>query len=291
MDQLIEQFQLERILSHDPRTKHVYLLGHINDQHAIVSFEKARYSDSELVELTSRTSNLEDCNNNNIYSWGMGHLKLDKANTHIKIIYPATELHIRKYEHQQRRMIIETPLLYKQITLPYITSLPLDRIQWVYNILQGKSETDRIIYQDKENEKGFVILPDMKWDGTQESLYWVAIIMRNDIQSLRSLNHHHLNLLKGIRDTVYQLAKEKYGMDKDLLRLFIHYQPSYYHFHIHITAISFVDAPGIVVGQAHLLDTVIDNIELYNDYYQKATLPFIIGERHPLYLAYQEKKE
>ncbi|KAI9261666.1 HIT-like domain-containing protein [Phascolomyces articulosus] len=307
MDQVIEQFQFERVLSHDPRTKLVYILGRIQDQHAIVSFEKARYSDSELPQLTTRTQRpLDDANENNIYGWGMANVRLDAADTHIKTIYPATELHIRKYEHQQRRMIVETPALYEQITYPYIKSVPAERIQWVINILNGTSEADRVIYRqgnikdskdkdeeekkEEEEEDEFVILPDMKWDGTKESLYWVAIAMRDDILSLRSLNRTHLDLLKKIRDTAYRLAKERYDMDKDLLRLFIHYQPSYYHFHVHITAISFADAPGVVAGQAHLLDTVIDNIELYNDYYQRATLPFTIGERHPLFLAYQQQE-
>ncbi|KAI9492628.1 HIT-like domain-containing protein [Zychaea mexicana] len=286
MEKVLDQFQFERVLSHDPRSKLVHILGRINGEHAIVSFEKARYADTDIPELASRTCQLVDSNHNNIYGWGMGTVKLATADTNIKTIYPATELHIRKYEHQQRHMIIETPDMYKQITLPYIQSLPAERIQWVFNILEGKSEADRVLYRSNDRETGFVVLPDMKWDGTQESLYCVAIAMRSDILSLRSLNRSHLPLLKNIRDTAYQLVKDKYGMDKDLLRLFIHYQPSYYHFHVHLTAMSFADAPGVVAGQAHLLDTVIDNIELYDDYYQRAKLPFTIGERHPLYLAH-----
>ena len=45
---------------------------------------------------------------------------------------------------------------------------------------------------------------------------------------------------------------------------------------------------GISVERAHLLSTVIQNIELMPDYYQKATLLFAVAENDPLYKEYQE---
>ena len=38
------------------------------------------------------------------------------------VVYPATDKHIEKYSICQRFLINETPELYEQITLPYITS-------------------------------------------------------------------------------------------------------------------------------------------------------------------------
>lgn len=286
LEYILRNFQFERVLSHDTRTKLVYVLGRVEDKPAILSFERMAYDDKLCRELAARTRGLKDAVENNIYGWAEGTVSFEGApDTHIKSIFPATELHVSKYSEQARLMVVETPALYENITLPYIQQLPAERIQWVRNILDGTSEADRVIYRQ---EKEFVILPDMKWDGSPESLYWVAIADREDILSLRSLTQEHLGLLKAIRAAACRLAQERYGMTQEQLRLFVHYQPSYYHFHVHITALSFVDAPGVFVGQAHLLDTVINNIEMYNDYYQRATLPFTIGERHPLYALFQD---
>lgn len=72
--------------------------------------------------------------------------------------------------------------------------------QWVYNILEGKTEQDRIIYDNKSESEGFVLLPDLKWDGlTKETLYLLAIVRQRGIKSLRDLDETHLPLLKRIR--------------------------------------------------------------------------------------------
>lgn len=73
--------------------------------------------------------------------------------------------------------------------------------QWVYNILEGKSEQDRILYNNKCERDGFVLLPDLKWDGlTKETLYLLAIVRRRGIKSLRDLDESVLPLLKRVRD-------------------------------------------------------------------------------------------
>lgn len=72
--------------------------------------------------------------------------------------------------------------------------------QWVTNILEHKSETDRVVFEDSSPEIGFILLPDLKWDGKQiEDLYLVAIVHQRGIKSLRDLNTCHLALLKNIK--------------------------------------------------------------------------------------------
>jgi m7GpppX diphosphatase len=46
------------------------------------------------------------------------------------IIYPATEVHVRKYEKQRRHIIRETPERYDKFIVPYIESMKGSRIQW-----------------------------------------------------------------------------------------------------------------------------------------------------------------
>jgi len=72
-------------------------------------------------------------------------------------------------------------------------------IQWVYNVLEHKKEADRIVYEDPDPKTGFILAPDLKWDGkTVEDLYLTAIVHPRDIKSLRELNQDHILLLKNI---------------------------------------------------------------------------------------------
>lgn len=74
-------------------------------------------------------------------------------------------------------------------------------LQWVYNILEHKAETERIIFEDDDPKIGFILAPDLKWDGKiLEVLYLLAIVHQRDIKSLRDLTAKHLPLLTNIRD-------------------------------------------------------------------------------------------
>lgn len=46
---------------------------------------------------------------------------------------------------------------------------------------------------------------------------------------------------------------------------------------------------GINAGKAHLLTTIINNIEMQGNYYQKATLDYVIKESDPLFNRFEEK--
>ena len=49
---------------------------------------------------------------------------------HVKVIWPATEIHVRKYSEQERFMISETPELYAKAVVPYMDHFPPERVQW-----------------------------------------------------------------------------------------------------------------------------------------------------------------
>jgi m7GpppX diphosphatase len=48
----------------------------------------------------------------------------------VKLIWPATEVHIRKYTAQPRFMVHETPKIYQDVVVPYIESFPPERLDW-----------------------------------------------------------------------------------------------------------------------------------------------------------------
>ena len=79
-------------------------------------------------------------------------------------------------------------------------------------------------------------------------------------------------------------------MTKDSLRAYLHYQPSYYHLHVHFTHLRF-SAPKSSVGEAHLLDDIIDNIATIDPmFYAKRTLSFVVKESSLLWKEFAGKK-
>jgi Scavenger mRNA decapping enzyme C-term binding len=97
----------------------------------------------------------------------------------------------------------------------------------VEDVLSGKAEADKVLYNNLCPSTGYVILPDSKWDLiTRSSLYLVAIIRSKDISSLRDLQKKHLDMLRSIRREAARVV-EKWGLGPRDLRLFVHYQPSY----------------------------------------------------------------
>jgi m7GpppX diphosphatase len=131
-----------------------------------------------------------------------------------------------------------------------------------------------------------MLLPDLKWDGvTAETMYVTAIVMNRRIKSIRDLRQSHLPLLENIKIQCLAAIKEKYGVNSNEVRAYFHYQPSYYHLHVHFNYLKY-DAPGIFCDKAHLLDTVINNIKMVPNYYEKATLSFTVRENDKLYNAY-----
>lgn len=200
----------------------------------------------------------------------------------VTIIYPASEKHISKYSAHARYIVEETADDYRSVTLPHLEQEQLS-LEWLYNILEHRKEKDRIIYEDPSEETGFILLPDLKWDGkTVEQLYLLALVRPRGIKSLRDLSAAHLPLLRNLKESGTKAIKERYGIDSDHLRVYVHYQPSFYHLHVHFTYLKH-DPPGIHCEKSHLLTAIIENLELVPDYYQKVTLSCVLSETDKLY--------
>ncbi|CAH6719877.1 inactive diphosphatase Dcs2p [[Candida] jaroonii] len=286
--QLIKQFKFERLLKSDPQTKQIVVLGTVENEHAIVTIEKSHFLVEGNIEVNDIINELKLIQNNDVYYWSSSTINQELPDTpgaKVNVIYPATETHIRKYSPQKFHMVLETPEMYENYVVPYIETMKGDRIKWVYNILFEGKESESFVYHDKDLETGFVLLPDMKWDRISlDSLYLCTIVNRKDISSVRDLTGDHIEYLKTLKSTILKVTSEKYAIDKDELRLFVHYQPSYYHFHIHVVTVKHPGlGDGINVGKAILLDDIIENLKLSSSYYQKRTIPYLLGENHGLW--------
>nr|CAD2203550.1 unnamed protein product [Meloidogyne enterolobii] len=204
------------------------------------------------------------------------------------LIYPANAFDIQKYRRQEFFILYETPEDYKNITCNYLVETKqFENLKWVYNFLDKKSEEERIIYENPDKHDGFILAPDLKWNGTNlDELYLLAVAHRRDLHSIRDLTPNELPLLENIRDECAKTIEEKYGLKKSQLKMYFHYQPTFYHLHVHIVHIKY-EAPGLSCTSV-LLDSVIENLKIYSDFYTKATLPFLRKENDPLYKKFVE---
>lgn len=288
---LIHDFKAVRVLKTDPQTKSLALLGTIDGKDAIINVEKSHFTVEDDISEAFIDDLVNECqiiNNNDIYYWYLTSLKQklpENPGAKLNLIYPATDVHIKKYDEQNYHMVNETAEMYSKFVVPYINTMKGDRIKWVYNILFEGKESETFIHHDTDKDNGFVLLPDMKWDKiNMDSLYLCVIVNRTDISSVRDLNGTHVEYLLRIRQQIRTITSEKFPVKKDELRIFIHYQPSYYHFHIHVVNIKHPGlGNGIAVGKAILLDEVIENISSQSDYYQKKSITYVLGESHGLW--------
>ncbi|XP_018324631.1 m7GpppX diphosphatase [Agrilus planipennis] len=282
----LSDFKVDKILHNNTSRKTVCVQGSFKelDGPAIVLLEKTAFQEEHVTNesgLFSEKGVLAKTFDNDIYGNYDFFPAIELNSIKTTVIHPATEKHIEKYSRQNLYLIEETPDIYNKIVLPHITAEQFD-VQWVFNILEHKAETDRIICEDTDPEIGFVLVPDLKWNGSVETLYLLALIKKRGIKSLRDLKQEHLPLLRNIKQKCTEAIKSKYGLDTTQLRIYLHYQPSFYHLHIHFTYLRH-EAPGITTERAHLLANIISNIELLPDYYQKVTIPFVVRESDKLY--------
>ncbi|VVT47113.1 uncharacterized protein SAPINGB_P001549 [Magnusiomyces paraingens] len=288
---LVKNFQFSRILSNSTDSKKIYLLGTIDSQNAIVAIEKVAFdldpkSLSDYKSLGIDQLRLLDIND--VYSWNMATLiqNIDSnPAAKVNVIYPASDTHIKKYQESKPRYIVETPELYQKYVAPYVESMRGDRIKWVHQILFKGTEAERVLTRVDEDPSGrngtFVLLPDLKWDRkTLETLYLIAISIK-DIASIRDLTEAHIPMLESIRDKIYATVYEKYGLEPSQLKIYVHYQPSYYHFHIHVTHVQLQQND---FGRSIFLDSVIEQLRhLGPEGFSKATLTYLLSDTHDLW--------
>lgn len=278
-------FEVKKILQNNCLRKQVCVEGVFKGHKgsSVILFEKSQFSDDPLSlqkQLFSKDTSIQKLYSNDIYG-NYECFALKECNgLNMMLIHPATQKHIDKFKRKELYIVDETYELYKKVTLPHIQSNNLS-LQWVYNILEHKAEQDKVVFEDNKDEKtGFVLVNDLKWNGQKNTLKLIALPFQR-IQSIRELNASHLPLLKNIRDAGTEAIAKKFDIDPSQLRIYLHYQPSYYHLHVHFAYLMF-ETPGIYVEKAHLLTMVIRNLELMSDYYTKAVLSFVVDAKDPL---------
>lgn len=171
---------------------------------------------------------------------------------------------------------------------PFIDSIPPSKKQWIYNILEGKKEVDRVLYRDSDPNTGYCVVLDWQWSGESISnLHVMAICNRKDIASVRDLNASHLPMLRAMKAGTEKVLMEKFNLPLSLLKSYIHYQPSYYHFHIHFSHI--LDDNSTSFVKAMSLTHVISSIEICPDFFSRSTISYKLSDDHALAKYYMAK--
>ncbi|TAQ91649.1 hypothetical protein B7494_g43 [Chlorociboria aeruginascens] len=277
-ESIIPRFKLERVLNQDQAGRRTSLVGNIDDQPALLILERAPFPVSSiyLSQVPSTLQTLKNLGANDVYFWYLANSSTihppssnpqEYADLKINLIYPCTEQHIRKYSKQVMRMVIETPQIYKDKIRPYMQSKREEgRLNWVYNIIDGKTEVEDVIFRTpkgRDGDEGFLLLPDMNWDRkTMEGLRLLGLAERNDIWSLRDLKKKHVRWLRHMRRKLLEATTKMYPeLEEDMLKLYVHYQPTYYHFHIHIVHVALEAGATQATGKAIGLESIIEQLE------------------------------
>ena len=218
----------------DQGGRRIALLGSINDSRALLLAERAAFpSDLKSIETVCEAIvDVKNLGNNDIYRWYLAssdYRSGDPPGLKLNLIYPCTEQHIKKYSPQQTRMVTETPQIYHDHVRPYIQKKRDEgRLNWVYNILEGRSEQEDVLLRDlghsADSDEGFLLLPDLNWDRkTVTSLHLLGLVERRDIWSLRDLRKSHVEWLKHMREKIIDATVRLYSdVELDMLKLYVH---------------------------------------------------------------------
>lgn len=218
----------------------------------------------------------------------------------IELISPASKQQIeRSLPAPTLSLIEETPLIYEKVVEPFIQKIvDSGSLSWIGHIIQGKKEQERLLY----NDDNYIINIDTKWrthpDANKvpkeewyqhpsiDDLYCLGITKDSSIRSLRDLRAEHIPMLQSMMTNGIQVIERIYGVPKDQIRIFIHYQPQFYHFHIHYTRIH--NEIGCQVERGHLVLDVIQNLTLDSEYYKKRTITHKISTSSEIYFKLQQ---
>ncbi|KAK3324306.1 putative mRNA decapping protein [Cercophora scortea] len=280
---LVPRFKFERLLNQDQAGRRTSLCGSIDAQPALLILERAPFP-SSVDYLTAAPASLRTLKNlgaNDIYHWYLassGEISLpsssardddgDFADLKINLIYPCTEKHIRKYSKQGVRLVTETPAIYRDHVRPYIQAQrEAGRLNWAFNIIEGRKEAEDVIYRTpygQDPEEGFLLLPDLNWDRkTLDALHLLGLVERRDIWSLRDLRKKHVPWLRHMKTKFLEATTKVYPtIEPDQLKLYVHYQPTYYHFHIHIVHVALEAGATQATGKAVGLESIIEQLAL-----------------------------
>ncbi|OJJ47960.1 hypothetical protein ASPZODRAFT_166032 [Penicilliopsis zonata CBS 506.65] len=299
-EELVGRFEVGQLLSQDQNGRRIAVHGKIDGEQGVLILERTAFvaeTREQIEAFQTRIMHVQNLGDNDIYRWYLAstHPGDEKSPAHdvkINLIWPCTEQHIKKYSSQILRMVTETPEIYRDHIRPYMNAKREEgRLNWVFNILEGRTEQEDVILRDKGHgpADGFLMLPDLNWDRkTMNSLHLLALVERRDIWSLRDLKKKHIPWLKYLRQRLLEGTVKMYpDLEQDQLKLYVHYQPTYYHFHVHIVNVMLEAGSTQATGKAFGLENIISQLETIEGDEESGmadvSLTYYLGEANELW--------
>lgn len=160
----------------DQAGRRIVLHGTIDSRPALLLAERAAFSadPSHCAALAPSLSAVTNLGANDIYSWFLAWSSAKSSHAgggekpgslppdlKLNLIYPCTPQHVAKYSPQRVRVVIETAEVYRRHVRPFMErALQGGRVNWVYNILEGRTEVEDVMFRE-EGPEGFLLLPDL----------------------------------------------------------------------------------------------------------------------------------
>lgn len=214
----------------------------------------------------------------------------------VELISPASERQIaRAMPSPGRSLTIETVEIYENVTKPYIQDIVNSgSLSWVQNIISGKKEKERLLFENEDwllnidtkwrSHPDPLTIPRTEWQKNSlaiADLYCLGISKHNDVTSLRDLRRKHLAMLQSMYKQGLKTIRELYGVEPSQIRVFVHYQPQFYHFHVHFTRLH--NEIGCQVERGHLLTDIIQNLESNDEYYKNRDIAYVLSHNDKLF--------
>ena len=135
---------------------------------------------------------------------------------------------------------------------------------WIYNIIDGISEQESILYRDDK----CIVFINYFWDGKDvDKLQLLCMPIDKRLRTIRSLQLCDIELIEHMKQVTLQVIREKYGLEEEYIKMYFHYEPSTYHLHIHFVNTSSNQLPSSV-EYSHELNSVIFNLKMNSYYYR-----------------------
>ena len=152
--------------------------------------------------------------------------------------------------------------------LKYIVKRDIKKDRWIYNIIDGTSEQESVLYRDNV----CIVIPSYTWDGMNfDNLHILCMPTDTSLRCIRSLNGSDIPLLEHMKRVTLEIISAKYNIDEYYIKMFFHYEPSTYHLHIHFVNTANYDVRSSI-EYSHELNSVLFNLSICPDYYQRAIL-------------------
>jgi m7GpppX diphosphatase len=166
---------------------------------------------------------------------------------------------ISKIKKKTKKIVYETYQEY----INYLEEREPSKDVWIYNIINGIAEQDKILYRDNK----CIIVPSFVWDSINpNNLHILCLPLDKSIRTIRSLDNSHIELLLHMKRVTLYIIEHKYSLHEDQLKIYFHYDPSTYHLHIHFVNLE-VES-GSSVEYSHDFDSVVFNLRLCPEYYK-----------------------